>query len=413
MKTAQADVIVIGGGAAGMLAAGHAAARGRRVVLLEKNPVLGKKLSMSGGGRCNITNAETHLPTLLQHYGEAADFLLPSFLRFGVKQTMDFFAQRGLPLVEQANKRVFPKTERAKDVVRVLQDFLSRGKVEVRLQAEVRGFVIDQGKVTGVRVGDQTLMAESYILATGGRSHPETGSTGDGFRWLADLGLRVHEPTPALVPLAVEEPWIKSLTGNSFDRAEITFFVDGEKKFSKTGRILCTHFGLSGPLILNTATQVADLIPTGQVTAKIDAVPDMTVEALDAQMKAAFARKQGLLLVKALKAFAPFGMSAAILRLIPSVDPGKKVYQVTKEERRLIAAQLKSLPATITGLMGFDRAIIVDGGLALGEVDERTMRVRRYPNVFVTGDVLHINRPSGGYSLQLCWTTGFVAGTAA
>jgi predicted Rossmann fold flavoprotein len=406
------DVIVIGGGASGMMSAGRAAERGLKVLLLEKNKQLGQKLAISGGGRCNITNAEENEHLLLSHYGAAEKFLYSPFVQFGPDDTFHFFTMRGLPLMVQAGKRAFPKTERATDVVKVLEEYLKKGEVEVRTKVSVQGFVHDATEITGVKVNKEVLIADSYILATGGKSRPETGSTGDGFKWLVDLGHKVQEPTPTIVPLAVRDAWIKSLAGISLDDVKITFFVEGEKKLVLKGRVLCTHFGLSGPLILNAAGKVADLLHAGPVTAAIDLFPTKDLGTLDTFMTGTFDSNKNKVLKNVFRHIVSSGTAQAILSLATSIDPEKKVHSVSKIERKALVHLLKALPVTITGLMGYERAVVADGGVALSEIDAKTMRSRRFENLFVTGDLLHVSRPSGGYSLQLCWTTGWVAGSS-
>lgn len=407
------DVIVIGGGAAGMMAAGRAAERGLRVVLLEKNKQLGRKLAITGGGRCNITNAEEQERLMLAHYGAAEKFLYSSFAQFGTDDTFSFFAGLGLPLVVQEGKRAFPKTEKATDVVRALLAYLEKGKVEIRTASPVTGITGELGAVTGVQVGGRTLTADTYILATGGRSRPETGSTGDGFQWLRVLGHTVKDPTPTIVPLAVRDRWIRSLAGVAMDEVKITFFVSGEKRKTLKGRVLCTHFGLSGPLILNAAAEVSDLLHAGPVTAAIDVWPTLDLGALDKHVTSVFDQNKNKALKNVMKLLTPTGTAAAILTLLPTIDGEKKVHSVSKEERKKIVHLLKALPLVITGLMGYERAVVADGGVVLHEIDGKTMRSGKYSNLYVTGDLLHISRPSGGYSLQLCWTTGWVAGEHA
>lgn len=406
------DVIVIGGGASGMMAAGRAAERGKRVLLLEKNRQLGAKLKITGGGRCNITNAEEDEHVLLAHYGDAKAFLHSPFSQFGIKDTFVFFESRGLPLVVQARKRVFPATERALDVFKVLERYLADGHVDVRTNAGVDRILSADGRITGVIVDGQEFSAASYIFATGGTSHPETGSTGDGFPWLSQLGHAVQEPTPTIVPLAVSDAWIKQLAGITLHGVRIVFFLEGVRKLALKGDVLCTHFGLSGPLILNVAGTVADMLHAGAVTAQIDVWPSDDLGALNKRVTAAFDDNKNKFLKNAFGDIAPVGTAHAILPLLESVDPETKIHSVTKEQRRQIVELLKSLPVHITGLMGYDRAVVADGGLALTEVDTRTMASKRFSNLFVTGDLLHISRPSGGYSLQLCWTTGYVAGSS-
>jgi len=414
MKDASAyDIIVIGGGAAGMMAAGVAASRGKRVLLIEKNRKLGEKLSITGGGRCNITNAEEDANALLAHFGAAGNFLHSPFSRFGVKDTFAFFESLGVPLVVQARKRAFPKTEHASDVTNALFRYLREKGVEIRTGLPVTGIAKARGRIESVRVGGIAYSASSYIFATGGVSHPETGSTGDGFGWLAELGHAVMKPTPTIVPLRAKDAWVKSLAGIALPDMKMTFSVNGVRKFSVRGSVLLAHFGLSGPLILNAAGKVADLLYEGEVSARIDTYPDMDLGILDRYISSVFDEHKNKLLRNAFREIAPTGTGDALLALLPAIDPDTKVHSVTKEERRALAALLKSLPVSIQGLMGFDRAVVADGGVPLSEIDMRTMRSKKVGNLFVVGDLLNISRPSGGYSLQLCWTTGFVAGTSA
>jgi len=409
------DAIVVGGGAAGMMAAGRAAERGKRVLLLEKNPYLGQKLAISGGGRCNVTNAEYDERALLAHYGASAEFLHSPFAQFGVQSAFDFFEDRGLPLKVEANKRAFPASEKASDVVHTLIEHLRAGNVEVRTESPVAEVIMKDGKIEALRAGGELYSAASYVFATGGLSHPETGSTGDGFNWLADLGHSVAEPTPTIVPLATLETWVRELSGVSVEGVKITFEREahpGEKpkRISRTGKVLFTHFGISGPTVLNAAGEVADLLHEGAVTARIDTYPGLDLGHLDEKIVAHFDANKNKSVRNALKELAPPG-TASVLLALAGIDPEKKVHSVTKDERRALAGILKGIPLTITGLMGFERAVVADGGVALTELDTRTMRSKKVANLFIIGDLLHVSRPSGGYSLQLCWTTGYVAGS--
>lgn len=393
-----------------MMAAGFAAARGRRVLLIEKNERLGDKLKITGGGRCNITNAEEDRERFLQHYGTAKDFLYSPFSRFGVKDTFNFFERRGLPLVVQERKRVFPKTERAEDVFRVLEKFIREGGVTVRTGVRVTKILTEEGSVVGVQAGKEKLFTESLVLATGGLSHPELGASGDGFSWLRLLGHQVQEPSPDIVPLAVRESWVKEISGNSLSFMKITFFCDGVKQFTKKGKILFTHFGISGPLILNSAREVKSLLRSGVVTARIDAYPDTDLGSLERDLVRTFDRNKNRTLKNILPEIAPHGLAPALVILLSSLGLDTKVHSITREHRHRIALLLKALPLTIIRLMGFDRAVVSDGGVLLSEIDLKTMRSRIHPNLFVTGDLLNITRPSGGFSLQLCWTSGYIAG---
>lgn len=406
------DIIVIGGGASGMMAAGRAAELGAKVLLLEKNAHLGEKLKITGGGRCNITNAQDDEHLLLRHYGHAERHLYAAFAQYSMRDTFTFFESRGLPLVVQANLRAFPKSERAVDVCEVMEQYLAKGKVEIRRGAKVTQILSDNGMISGVEVKGEILTANSYIVATGGVSHPETGSTGDGFKWLQNLGHTVHEPLPSIVPLAASNKWIKQLAGVTLSDIKISFYLDDKRQFALKGNILCTHFGLSGPLILNSATRVADLLQAGTVTAQIDLFPTLDLGAMDDHIIEFFDQQKNKVFKNVIRGLVPAGSSAVLLPLT-KINPETKVHSVTKVERKALAQLLKALPVTITGLMGHDRAVITDGGVDLKEVDTKFMRSRLFSNLYLTGDMLHISRPSGGYSLQLCWTTGFVAGTHA
>lgn len=406
------DVIVVGGGAAGMMAAGQAASLGKRVLLLEKNKRLGEKLRITGGGRCNITNEEYDIRAFLSHYGNAADFLYSPFSRFGVLNTFLFFESLGLPLVVQARNRVFPKTERAVDVCNALIENLRKNKVVIRTGCIVKKINHANKKIIGVETNQEIFSAKSFIFSTGGVSHPETGSTGDGFRWLRALGHTVEDPTPTIVPLSVKDKWVKELSGVSLSFMKITIFLDGKKQFSKLGKVLFTHFGLSGPLILNMAGDVGDLLEDGVVTATIDTYPDTNLGDMDNKAVNLFNQMKNSDLKTAFKELAPEGTAAALQGVLPQIDFNKKVHSVTRDERKLIVNTLKALPVTITGLMGNDIAVSADGGVELSEVDTRTMRSKIIENLYIVGDLLNINRPSGGYSLQLCWTSGFVAGNS-
>ncbi len=405
------DVIVIGGGASGLIAAGRAAERGLTVLLIEKNKHLGAKLSITGGGRCNITNAEEDERVLLSHYGNAEQFLYSPFSQFGMKDTCHFFESRRLPIVVEARKRAFPSTQKAQDVVDVLVAYVKKGNVDIQTGTPITNIVCENGSISHVVAGKVIYRATHYILATGGVSHPETGSTGDGYAFLSALGHTVEQPTPTIVPLATKELWSKKLAGVSLSFMKITFFLEGKRVFSKTGKLLFTHFGLSGPLILNSAVSVADLLHTGAVTATVDAYPDTDLGSLERRIISVFDVNKNKTLRTVLKEIVPKGMAKGIeILLEDKVDIDTRVHSVSKEDRKVITHLLKALPITIEGLMGFDRAVIADGGVVLSEIDTRTMQSKKVSNLFVTGDLLHINRPSGGYSLQLCWTTGYVAG---
>ena len=407
------DVVVIGGGPAGMMAAGRAAERGRKVLLVEKNKDLGKKLSITGGGRCNILNAEDDVRELVSHYGDASKFLFSPFSQFGMQDAWDFFDKRGVPIVVEARKRAFPESQEAGDVMRAMKRYVTEHNVELWTGEKALGFNTKDGKIVSLNTTRKTVTAESYVLATGGSSHPETGSTGEGIEWLRDLGHTVHESSPNIVPLKVLEDWVKDLSGTTLSFMKITFGTNLTKqqgRFSKTGKVLFTHFGLSGPLILNSAHQVKELLRGGVVPAEIDMYPDTEVGTLRNRVLEVFNNNKNKELKNVIKEFVPHGMAEAVAAQLGEELQHTKVHSVNKEVRNQIADRLKAMPLTVTGTMGLDWAVISDGGVDLSEIDMKTMRSKVHDNLFFIGDVLHINRPSGGFSLQLCWTTGFVAG---
>ena len=405
------DTIVIGGGASGMMAAGRAAELGKSVLLLEKNRTLGRKLSITGGGRCNITNAEEDVRTLLSYYGDAAKFLFSPFSQFGMKDTFTFFESKGLPLVVEARKRAFPKTQSALDVTRVMKEYAMKNGVSVRTGTIVKSFEMKNGAIIGVQTNNGAFYAKSFVLATGGMSHQDTGSTGEGLSWLEDLGHTVYAPNPDIVPLKVADKWVTDLSGTSLSFMKITFGT-GKQKVVRTGKILFTHFGLSGPLILNAAHEVKKLIDAnGPVIASIDLYPDTELGTVRNRVLAAFDENKNKTFKNIIKELVPAGLADTFKALLPVEMLEQKVHSISKEDRNHFVDLLKGMPLTVTGTMGYEWAVVSDGGVELQEVDMKTMASRIYPNLFFTGDVLHISRPSGGYSLQLCWTTGFVAGS--
>lgn len=407
------DVIIIGGGASGMMAAAVASSLGKSVLIIDKNKNLGEKLKITGGGRCNITNAEPDIHKMLKVYGKGAPFLYSPFSIFGVKDTFEYFESRGLPLVTQARNRVFPITEKANDVYEVLKKELDKNGVSIKSSLAVKRIRANNSLIESVETDKGLYFAKSFILSTGGLSHPETGSTGDGFNWLKDLGHEVKDPSPDIVPLAVSDKWVKDLAGVSLSFMKISFYLEGKKQFSKTGKILFTHFGLSGPLILNSSRKVADLLQSGEVVAYIDAFPDTNEGNLEDFIIKIFDNNKNKNLRTVFKEIAPDGTARAIETIDIGIDFEKKVHSITKEERKKIVKLLKALPIKITNLMGYERSVVADGGVSLEEINMKTMSSKIIHNLFITGDLLNINRNSGGYSLQICWTTGYIAGKNA
>ncbi len=396
-----------------MMAAGRAAEKGESVLLVEKNPSLGRKLLISGGGRCNFTNAEADPRVLAERYGDAKHALLSPFSKFPPAEVMEWFARRGMPYKVEANQRAFPVDDSAQSVLGVLERYLVEGKVEVRRGFEVTGFEAESEKILAVVGRQGRLRAGRFVLATGGTSRPETGSTGDGFLWLKALGLRVRFPEPSLVPVAFREPWVADLAGLALSDAGIEAWVGDERLGRQRGKLLFTHFGLSGPVVLNFATELSrwrsQTARRGDLILKLDLFPDVDSRDLDRQLVNLFAVQPGKKLKNALGTLVAPRLVGRILSS-GNLDPDKSLAQVTRVEREALGTQLKGFPFTFKKLMDESRAVVSSGGLHIEEVDWRTMSCKKIPNLAVTGDLLDINRPSGGFSLQLCWATGRVAG---
>lgn len=407
------DVVVIGGGPAGMMAAGRAAECGARVLLLEKNATLGKKLLITGGGRSNVTNAEFDKHILLTKFKENAKFLFSPFSQFGVEETIGFFNRRGMPTKVEAEKRVFPVSDSAQSVWDVLVAYMNEAGVTVRADASVTGFVMKEKKIIGVSLASGDIIeGKRYILATGGKSRPETGSTGDGFLFLSTIGHTIIESEVALVPVKIRESWVHVLSGVSLKDVKMSLFQNAKKQGSKTGKMLFTHFGISGPLVLNMSKDIGELLKYGEVEVSLDLMPTLDAGAIDRNVQAIFIQSQNKRIKNSLSGFVVPAL-APILMKLSGIDPEKPVHSVTREERLALVGLVKDLRMTVQGLLGVEKAVVTSGGVALPEIDFSTMQSRLYPNLYIIGDALNVDRPSGGYSLQLCWTTGFVAGTAS
>jgi predicted Rossmann fold flavoprotein len=409
MQNPQYDIAVVGGGPAGMMAAGRAAELGAKVILIEKNAKLGKKLLISGGGRCNITNAETDVKKMVAKYGRQGKALFGSFTRFGVEETMQFFEHKNLPLKVEAEKRAFPVSNKAEDVWKVLVNYMKEGKVEIVYDAAVKGILAEGNTITGIQLPKKIIVAKNYIIATGGKSRPETGSTGEGFGWMKNLGMDVDDSVPALVPVKINEDWVKKLSGLSFAEAKISVFQEGKKQATKTGKLLFTHFGISGPLVLNMSKTISDLFAYAPVNLELDLYPNLDAVALDKKILETISMGLNKKIRNNLGEIVPPKMIPTILEFA-KIDPEKPGNALTKEERLRIAQIAKALPMTVSGFLGVEKAVITSGGVSLKEIDFKTMQSKRYPNLYLAGDILNFDRPTGGYGLQICWTTGYLAG---
>ncbi len=406
----KTDVIVVGGGASGMMCAGILASKGLKVVLLEKNNELGKKLSITGGGRCNITNATFEVAKFLDNFPEAKKFLHSPFSQFSAQDTFTFFESRRLPLVTEARNRVFPKSQKATDVTAVLRKELKKNRVNVQTSSPVRKVLFKDGIAKGVLLKNGTVYEAPYIvLATGGMAAPETGSTGDGFAFLSTAGHSVSKPSANVVPLKTDAKWVHKLSGTSVSFMELRFKQNGKTKLKKKGKILFTHFGISGPLVLNSSHEVSELLKKGPVHAEINLFPDTNEHDLDKRVVRLFDNNKNKKLRNVLPEILPKSLAHTVIFLSDLSLGEVSVHSITKDERKKLVKTMQALGFPIVGTMGLDRAVLSDGGVKLEEVDFKNMTSRIVPNLYILGDLLNINRPSGGFSLQLCWTTAHVA----
>ncbi|HVT75206.1 MAG TPA: aminoacetone oxidase family FAD-binding enzyme [Candidatus Paceibacterota bacterium] len=440
------DVCVVGGGPAGMIAAGRAAEilakKGAKaaqggVILLEKNEGLGKKLLITGGGRCNVTNDTPDVRAFLAKLKGKGKFLFSTFAQHAVTESLAFFHDRNMPTKVENEGRVFPTSNSAKSVWDVLVKYMKDGGVEVATSVLVKGLHVQDGKVVGanvMRTGGsgakmiETIVADSYIIATGGTSHPDTGSTGEGFEWLHRAGHTIVEPDAALVPLKIAEKWVRELSGVSNQNAKLTIIekrsmtsgaADPGKETrgkSLVGRMVFAHFGISGPLAINLSKDVRESLqyaqPGDKIELSLDIMPDLDAAALDLKVQEVFKINSNKKVKNAIKDLVTPALSAAVITLA-KLDPEKEINVVSREERLGLVKTLKDMRMTPAGFLGKEKAIVASGGVKLEEIDFKTMRSRIVPNLYIIGDTLDVERPSGGYSLQLCWSTGWVAGTAA
>ncbi len=406
------DIAVIGGGPAGMMAAGRAAELGAKVILIEKNETLGKKLLITGKGRCNFTHNEFDLRKFAEKFGRNGRFLYSALAVFGAREVIDFFESRGVKAKVEQGDRIFPEKGNAQDVLNIFIKYLAEGKVNILLNARVSGFKQEKGKISQVLLGDREISADKYILCTGGKSYPQTGSIGDGYRWAEQLGHIIIPPVPALNPVKTSDGWAKELQGLSLKNISLQLFQNNKKKDERFGEMLFTHFGVSGPIVMDMSKNIGELLKSGPVKLILDLKPALDFKKLDRRIRRDFQEFKGRMFKNSLKGLLPLSMIPVIIKL-SGIGPEKKVDYISREERNKLVHLLKELELTPTGLLGFKWSVVTSGGVALKEVNPDTMGSRKIKNLYFAGEILDLDGPSGGYNLQECWGTGYLAGKSA
>ena len=426
-------VIVIGGGPAGMFAAYFAAKNGHQVTLLEQNEKLGKKLYITGKGRCNITNA-SDMEDLFNNVCSNPKFLYSAFYSYTNDQVVEFFENYGLRTKVERGNRVFPMSDHSSDVIATLNRALKDVGVEVHLHTRVakilteeyldeNGQTVIADKKTGtvkqtatgvVLENGKTLLADAVVLATGGISYPSTGATGDGYRFAEKLNHKIVEPTPSLVPFEIKEGWVTEMQGLALKNVAITIDCEGKKLYEDFGEMLFTHFGVSGPMILSASASIKPSYFkdfTRDLTLKIDLKPALDKEQLDKRILKDFEEAKNKQYKNSIQKLLPSKMIPIIIEL-SGIDPDKKVNEITKEERMTLVNLLKGLPMTIIGLRGWNEAIITKGGVSVKQVNPSTMESKLVNGLYFAGELLDLDAMTGGYNLQIAWSTGYLAGNS-
>ncbi len=398
---------VIGGGAAGMMASVLAAEKGVKVDLYERNEKLGKKLYITGKGRCNLTNA-CDMEELLGSVKRNPKFLYSAFYGFSNQDAVHFFEKQGLRLKVERGNRVFPESDRSADVLDALKRAMKKAGVKVHLNSRVeRVRKKEEGFLLDIREGE-TVQADKVFVATGGLSYESTGSTGDGYRFAEELGLKVTECIPSLVPFNIKEPFVKELQGLALKNIAVRV-MDGKKVLCEEfGEMLFTHFGVSGPVILTASSVCGKKIKEKEVKMFLDLKPALSREQLDARILREFEAAKNRKFANAASVFFPSKLTPVMVEL-SGIFPDKKVNEITREERQRFLSNMKELELTITGLRGYNEAVITRGGVSVKEIDPATMESRKIPGLYFIGEVLDLDAVTGGFNLQIAWSTAAAA----
>jgi predicted Rossmann fold flavoprotein len=406
------DLAVIGAGPAGMMAALRASECGASVILLEKNHKPGIKLLMTGKERCNITNADTDVQRFASSFGKKGKFLLSALYRFGVRETIDFFHGNNLKTVVERGGRIFPESGRAEDVHALLLRLIKKNSTTLLTDCSIKKIVHKQHGIERIILDKNEITAKNYLISTGGLSYPGTGSTGDGYRWAKQMGHRIVKPEPSLTPIIVKESWIQELEGLSLKNVRISVYLENKKMDERFGEALFTDRGMSGPAILDMSKTIGGLLARGQTDLFIDFKPALDSAILDKRILRELERHKNRAIKNMLPELLPRKLIPVILRRA-GINADTKNNSITKDERKKLRLLLKQFPLTIRKLVGFNKAIITTGGVDLKEVDPKTMRSRIIQNLYFAGEVLDLDGPTGGYNLQVCWSTGHLAGESA
>ena len=404
----MSKVIVVGGGAAGMMACHAAAMCGHQVTLLEKNEKLGKKIYITGKGRCNLTNA-SDMEALFANVMSNRKFLYSAFYTFDNNQVIDLFEMNGMATKTERGNRVFPVSDHSSDVISTMAKVLKNDKVEVKLNTTVQSLIIKENKACGVIVNGKEIYADNVILCTGGLSYPSTGSTGDGYEFAKKAGHRIIDCTPSLVPFNIREEWVKDLQGLSLKNSAVTIYDEKKKLYSDFGEMLFTHFVVSGPMILSASGNIKAAEFAKPLKLVIDLKPAMTEDQLDKRILRDFDENKNKQFRNSVSKLLPSKLIPIIIDL-SGIDPDKKVNEISKEERSHFVHLLKNLTMTINGLRGWNEAIITKGGINVKDVNPSTMESKLVSNLFFAGEVLDLDAMTGGYNLQIAWSTGYLAG---
>ncbi|MCI9220569.1 MAG: NAD(P)/FAD-dependent oxidoreductase [Lachnospiraceae bacterium] len=416
-------IIIIGGGAAGMMAAMAAAESGASVWLIEKNEKLGKKLFITGKGRCNVTNAGD-METLLANVCTNSKFLYSAFYDFDNRAVMRFLEQEGCPLKTERGERVFPVSDHSSDVIGAFQRALKRLGVKVLLNTEVKDLALcrEDGaeSIAGVELQDgRVLPADRCIICTGGMSYPATGSTGDGYRFAERTGHRLTPCSPSLVPFNIREEWCRRLTGLTLKNVSVRLCCRGREVYEGFGEMLFTHFGVSGPLILSASSFMGQKgkksgkdTETEETRLFVDLKPALDEEQLDRRLLRDFEENKNKQFKNALGGLFPVKL-IPVMRDLSGIHPDKKVNEVTREERRRFVKLIKNLPLTVTGLRGYEEAVITKGGICVKDINPSSMESKKVRGLYFAGEVLDLDALTGGFNLQIAWSTGHLAGKCA